>query len=500
MREQWDVIVVGSGAAGGWAAKELAAHGLHVLILEAGAPAESAGAPGNSRQPVQSKCYAFDRSTRSTFVDDVDNPYTTPAGAPFEWIRARAVGGRMLLWDRVCLRMSDVDMAGWPITYADLAPYYEEVERFIGVCGTNAGLAAIPDGTFIAPPALGPLATHLCDAVERRVPQRRLTTTRRATRGHEETLAAALATPRVTLRPNAVVSRVLTDPVSGEATGVAFVDRLSRRNDQAHARAVVVCTSAIESARLLLNSRSARHPNGLANSSGTVGRYLMDHVFLTMQLRCAVPAGLQPTTDEISSCYLAPAAHDGYRFGVVLTLRNAAGALGARLRTAAADVYHDRRTLRRLLGAGAMCEVDLAAIGASAAHAENRVTVRDELRDAWGIPVAHIAYQRTPAERAAAHAMQTEARAAVAAGFEVVRARAALYPPGLSVHESGTVRMGSDAARAPLNSFNQAWDCANLFVTDGACFPAGGFQNPTLTIMAVSLRASRYLARQSNLF
>jgi choline dehydrogenase-like flavoprotein len=499
MRERWDVIVVGSGAAGGWAAKELSTHGLRVLILEAGPPPGSAAAPRSGRQPVQSKCYAFDRSTGSSFVDDVDNPYTTPAGAPFEWIRARAVGGRMRLWDRVCLRMSDADLADWPITYADLAPYYEEVERSIGVCGTSAGLTAIPDGAFVEPPELGPLATHLLAALEQRVPQRRLTATRRATVGHEATLAAALASPHVTLRPNAVVSRVLTDPVSGEATGVAFVDRRSRRSDEVRARAVVVCASAIESARLLLNSRSDRHPNGLANSSGTVGRYLIDHVFLTMQLRCAVPTALQPT-DEVSSCYLAPAANDGYRFGIDLTVRNAAGGLGARLRTAAADAYYDHRSLRRLLAADAMCEVDLAAIGASPARAENRVTVRDDVHDAWGIPIAHIAYQRTPAERAAAEAMETDARAAIAAGFEVVRARAALYPPGLSVHETGTVRMGSNAARAPLNSFNQAWDCANLFVTDGACFPAGGFQNPTLTIMAVSLRASRYLARQSNLF
>ncbi|MDX2165889.1 MAG: NAD(P)-binding protein, partial [Deltaproteobacteria bacterium] len=182
MRDGWDAIIVGSGAAGGWAARELAAHDLRVLVLEAGgaAPAD-APAPRRGRHPVQSKCYAFDDGTRGLFVDDLDNPYTTPADAPFDWIRARTVGGRMRVWDRVCLRMSERDFsAGWPIAYTELAPYYDEVERAIGVCGRADGIAAVPDGRFVAPPPLGPLAAHLQAALAARGALAQVTPMRRA--------------------------------------------------------------------------------------------------------------------------------------------------------------------------------------------------------------------------------------------------------------------------------------------------------------------------------
>ncbi|MDX2170138.1 MAG: GMC oxidoreductase, partial [Deltaproteobacteria bacterium] len=321
------------------------------------------------------------------------------------------------------------------------------------------------------------------------------------TRAHAATLAAALASPRVALRPNAVVSRILTDPHSGEATGVTYVDRVTRRAADVRARVVMVCASAIESARLLLNSRSARHPDGLGNASGSVGRFLMDHLFLDLQVRCALPEHLAATPgDERGDLYVAAAGPGAGRFGIELAVRAPAATPRHRLRAALGDLLRDQRPLARRWRPRRTCALDLAAIGEVTPHVENRVAVRDDVRDAWGIPVAHIAYRRGAEELAAARAMEAAALATVATGFEIIRARSALYPPGLSVHEMGTVRMGDDPRRSALNRHNQAWDCRTLFVTDAACFPTGGFQNPSLTIMALSLRASRWLARESNLF
>ncbi|MCU0627621.1 MAG: GMC family oxidoreductase [Gemmatimonadaceae bacterium] len=335
-RRRFDAIVVGSGIAGGWAAKELCERGLETLVLEAGGPIAADGSDyvehiqaydmkfrgwGDRQdmartQPIQRDCYACSETGRKFFVNDLENPYTTPPDARFNWFRGRQVGGRSITWGRQVYRWSDLDFEAnardghgtdWPIRYADLAPWYTHVERFIGVTGAAEGLAQLPDGDFLPPMELNAAERLGRERLARAFGGTRVLTIGRAailTRAHRgraachycgpcergcvthsyfssigSTLPAARATGRLTLRPHSVAAEVLVDPATGRARGVRVIDARTMEEHVFEARVVFVCASAIESVRLLLNSRSLRHPDGLANSSGTLGRYVMDHHF-----------------------------------------------------------------------------------------------------------------------------------------------------------------------------------------------------------------------------
>src|SRR5208283_5385863 len=311
----WDAIVVGSGATGGVAAQKLTAAGLRVLMLEAGTPVRGRGDYGSfltngtkqlyrhfvsHRQDVQKSHPTYWATNPDFFVDDVDNPYSTPPDMPFRWIRSRRVGGRSLVWDAVTPRFSDFDFKAasrdgfgpdWPISHADLAPYYADLERFYGVHGARDGLPQIPDGDFRDPRPMTPAEVVFKERVERTFADRRviisrgLWARRPPDRGESlsrisspaTTLRAAHATGRMTLRSNAVVARVLVDADGRRATGVEFVDGLTLKTEEARAKLVVLCASSLESVRLLMNSTSTAHPAGIGASSGVLGRYVMDH-------------------------------------------------------------------------------------------------------------------------------------------------------------------------------------------------------------------------------
>ena len=324
--ERFDAIVVGSGATGGWAAKELTEAGLRVCLLEAGPKVTEAdftehvesydlkhrfAHPTQSpRQPIQSLCYACRESNKGWFVDDVDNPYAFDEKRPFHWIRMRVLGGRSLSWGRQSYRLSDLDFKAashdgygedWPVSLAEIEPYYEKVERFVGISGRRENLAQLPDSVFLPPMGLSCGESLLRDRVAARM-KRTVTIGRVAvvTKNHNgrtachycgpceqgcitysyysspfTTLRAAEETGRLTLRTDAVASHLMTDRSSGKATGVAYVDRRTREAREVRAKVVVLCASTLESTRLLLNSA----PGGLANSSGVLGRYLMDHIY-----------------------------------------------------------------------------------------------------------------------------------------------------------------------------------------------------------------------------
>jgi choline dehydrogenase-like flavoprotein len=498
MTRSTDVVVVGAGLAGGWAAKQLTEAGLRVHLLDAGPPRTLAELPGANdpldlspaaraeaaaRQPVQSQHGCFSRQGRHLFVDDVENPYTTPDGRPFAWIRSRQVGGRSLLWGAVTPRFSDHELKAasrdgfgedWPIAYADLLPFYDEVEAFLGVCGD------LP---------MTPAEQRFAAVVQRRWPGRTVRMARgipwyeprpgggsswprRTSQG--STLAAAAATGRLEVTTGAVVARIDTD-AHGRAAAVEYVDARTSCAGSARGRLVFLCASTIESARILLLSASPRHPAGLANASGLVGCHLMDHPSLGF-------AGRVPALDgeEVREPFGGPHGisipclpNDGARGGRFLRGWGAYG--GAQRRHPA---FPDERARFLLHASGEMLP-----------RRENRVTLDAARTDGYGLPVAHIDCGYSDNERALlANAREMLREMLVAAGWEI-EAEDAISTPGEWVHEVGTARMGRDPRSSVLNPFNQAWDVPNLFVTDGAAFVTSGWQNPGLTIMALTARA-----------
>lgn len=555
----YDAIIVGSGATGGWAAKELAEKGMRVIVLEAGRKVNPEkeftehkwpyevkyrGQLGNTavfgkRQPVQSKCYACNEYSHQFFVDDFDNPYTTADRKPFDWIRGRQVGGRSITWGRQSYRLSDYEFKAasrdgfgedWPISYADLAPYYDRVEQFIGVSGNYENIPNLPDGKFQPGMKLTCGEWVLKKAIEGRWKTRKLTIGRAAilTRslngraachycGHCDrgctthsyfsspgsTLPAAAKTGRMTLRPNAVASHLIMDTATGKAKGVAFIDQNTKKAHEVFGKIVVLCASTIESTRLLFNSATRQHPEGVGNSSGVLGHYLMDHIF---QISVG---GLVPAVANYPYNY-----EDGRANGIYIPkFRNVGEPQQKFLRGYGIQGSVSRGmlppTMRAIPGFGSEfkklvretkspASFWMGAWGEMLPRKENRVTINKDKKDAWGIPIAHIECTHGDNERAmAADAYEQLQEMAREARFETLFSSPFLATPGLCIHEVGTARMGNDPKTSVLNSFNQSWDIKNLFVTDGAAFVSQGCQNPTLTMMAITVRACDYIVDQS---
>jgi choline dehydrogenase-like flavoprotein len=555
----YDAIVVGSGATGGWAAKELSEKGMRVILLEAGRQLDPEKdykmlawpydlkhrntVPQTElfrrRQPIQSKCYAADEYGHHFFVDDVENPYTTPDGKPFDWIRGRQVGGRTLMWGRQSYRLSDYEFKGasrdgfgedWPIAYKDLEPYYERVERFVGISGSVENLPQLPDSVFLPPMAMTCAEAALKKAVEKNWRDRRVTIGRVAmlTKSHNgraachycghcergcnthsyfsslaSTIPAAMKTGRLTLRPNAVCSHVIVDIKTGQAKGVAFVDRVTKKAREVYGKVVVLCASTIESTRLLLNSATRQYPNGLANnSSGALGHYLMDHTY-SISVNGIVP-------DFAKFPYVND---DGRNNGIYIPkFRNVFDKhpkflRGYGIQAQAQKGMHPTH-LKRIPGFGARMKqliretpdappFWMGAFGEMLPRFENTVTINKNRQDAWGIPVAHIDCQYSDNEREMAKdQLETMREMVNAAGWKIESENGELANPGLCIHEVGTARMGADPKTSVLNKFNQSWDVKNLFVTDGACFVSQGCQNPTLTMMAITVRACDYIVEK----
>ncbi len=518
-RHRYDVLVIGAGLTGAWTAKELSEAVLDVLVLDAGpslAPAEvSAAEPRTSprrreaarRQPVQSQAAAYWTHAPQLFVDDFDHPYSVVATSPFTWIRGRQVGGRSFTWGGVTLRLSDYELGdaardgigpAWPIRYADLAPHYAKVERILGVAGNADGLPQLPDGEFLPPAPFTPAERAFKEAVEARWPERRVIHCRgvhpdgpgegadarwAARSALHRLLPAALAAGRTAIRADAVVSHLLIDPATAQVAGAACVDRLTKDPFEVRARLVVLCASTIESVRLLLNSRSPQHPAGVGNSSGLLGRGLVDH--LAVRVSGTLPAGRGAPQRALGG----PHAITIPRF------RN----LDDR----------DRRPFAR--GYGIWGGLDrqppfetapgespwfLTALLEVLPDDRNRIEIDETLTDAWGIKSVRLRLHYGDNERA----MAEDAGAALlemttAAGL-TVRNRS-LSAPGAYVHELGGARMGGDPRTSVLSPFNQCWDAKNLFVVDGSAFPSAGWQNPTHTMMALAVRASAFIVEEA---
>ncbi len=534
--EAWDAIVVGSGATGGAAARQLTGAGLRILVLEAGAPVSGRADYGSffsngrkqlyrhfvsQRQNVQKGHPTYWATNPDFFVDDVDNPYTTPADMPFRWIRSRRVGGRSLVWDAVTPRFSDFDFKAasrdgfgpeWPIGHSDLAPYYSDLERFYGVHGSKEGLPQIPDGDFREARPMTPAEVIFKERVEQSFGDRRVIISRGvwARRPPDRweslsrisslatTLRAAHSTGRMTLRSNAIVARVLVDKEGGHATGVEFVDGLTLRTEEARAKLVVLCGSTLESVRLLMNSTSSAHPAGIGGSSGVLGHYLMDHsagnVYFYM-----------PDVKDTGGRYelLGSDSIMIPRFQNLGTKKEAYlrgfGIWGGIQRLPVPSF------LRRHpdLAFGFLC-----ARSEVLPHFENRVELDPTVRDRWGIPAVHVVCEWKKEDLALAEAARLAAREIVeAAGGKCADVTDIFYTPlvkghinkmqkewtlstpGMFAHEVGGARMGTDPNNSVVDPFCACWEVKNLVVADGACWPTSGWQNPTLTEMALTARA-----------
>ncbi len=532
----FDAIVVGAGAAGCFAALELTTAGMKVLLLDAGPQVNASdhfptprprdfGMPERAwlaltGQPVQARCFACTRATRQLYVNDRENPYSRAPGRPFNWFRGRQVGGRLHTWGRVAPRFSDFELKpsahggeglDWPIAYEDLEPSYARVERFLGVHGTPEGLPQRPDGAFVAPRRLSAAEERVRDVVQGRWPARRLVAAPVVAHNPQRIplpLIAALQTGHLTLRSDAVVKRVQVDATGSRARGVEFIDRVTRRAEVVQGRIIVLCASAFESVRILLNSAGGHHPHGLGNSSGTLGRYVMDHCMTAMS--GDVPqslAGAGHTAEDVE--------RDPYDLASAYVYVPGFKNITEPPRSSYQGSFSMLGSIGRH-GRGFF----LAGFGDMLPSASNTITIDASRRDAWGIPVAHIDCVHSANDRTLVADMTTTMHEIAAAAGLRIRAslsdmtslrRRAIYAslwrhvvtpfgafhPGGAIHEMGGARMGDDSRTSVLNRYNQSWDVPNLFVTDGACFPSSGHQSHTLSIMALTVRTCDFIVSES---
>ncbi len=537
--ESFDVIVVGSGATGGWAAKKLTEAGMRVAMLEAGQKITEKDFSEHTNpwqlpylgmspkifqdRPIQGRCYACSEYNYKWFASDVENPYTQEK--PFWWIRQRVLGGRSLSWGRQSYRMGDIDFKAashdgydvdWPVDYAEMAPYYEEVEKYVGISGRAENLPQLPDSVFLPPMEMTCGEEILRDQVKKKM-GRTVTIGRTAilTRDHNgrkachycgpcergcitysyfsspfTTIKDAAKTGRLTLITDAVAARVVMR--DGKAAGISYIDRTTRASREVRAKIVMLCASTLESTRLMLNS-------GIANSSGALGKYLMDHIYQggangTMDMLEAKPwAGMprrpngiyvprfrnvkEKTTNGFIRGY-------GYQGGSTPVFDYAAPGFGAGYKD---NVRQGRFNIGISLWAECL------------ARKENFVEIDTKRVDAWGIPVLKVTMEWGDNEKKLwRDGVQQGAEMLEAAGAKNITTTpdGRWSVPGFCIHEVGTARMGADSKTSVLNKYCQSWDVENLFVTDGAAWVSIGCANPTLTMMALTVRTCDYIVRE----
>jgi len=541
----YDAIVVGTGITGGWAAKELTEKGLKTLVLDRGRDVKHGDYPTATkdlwelpyggratdedlqRQAVTARSGHLTQASKHWFVDDTEHPYTEIQR--FDWIRGYHVGGRSIMWGRHCYRWSDIDFGAnaqdgigvdWPVRYAEIAPWYDYVESFIGVSGRAEGLPQLPDGKFLPPMELNCVETHLQQTMADKF-QRKLTIGRVAhltaplahspqrgtcqyrnlcIRGcpygayfssNSSTLPAAEATGNMTLRPNSIVYELIYDDKQRRATGVRVIDTETNEHLEFNAKVIFLCASTFASTHIMLNSVSPRFPNGFGNDSGELGCNIMDnhlHVGAT-----AVEEGFQ------DRYYFGNRPNDAY----VPRYRNLGGEKRDYVRGFGYQGNASRLGWPRLLldspfGAAVKTEaakpgpwyVKLDGFGEILPNHANRVTLDQNRKDKWGLPLLAFDAQLRENELKMRKDMADDAAEMLeAAGFSDVRTFDREIGVGLGIHEMGTARMGKDPKTSVLNKWNQVHACPNVYVTDGSFMASSACQNPSLTYMAFTARA-----------
>ncbi|HYP29398.1 MAG TPA: GMC family oxidoreductase [Blastocatellia bacterium] len=534
----YDVIVIGSGASGGMAAWNLTRKGIKVLLLDAGQRFKKADFwthvfPYEYRERIR-------RGERppNFFLNTKEQPYLSSPDRPFDLVRVWGTGGKTNVWGRVSLRYSDLDFKSaerdgweipWPISYEDVAPYYDRVEQLIGVCGGDDHSDALPGSRYHLPPPNLRCGEALLKRAAGRL-EIPVVNVRRAvlTRHHngfarchycgrcgdgcdtssffnaaDYLIDPASKTGRLEIRNNAVVARILVDG-KGKASGVQYFDRHTKKEYQARARVVVLGASCVDSTRILLNSKSDIFPNGIGNGSDVVGRYLCEQVRINVKAFLPDLYGRQPTNDDGiggEHIYLPRFNHRGAKRDYLRGFGIQFWGTGC-VHTHASHFAHDLPgfgpEFKKDVRSHYPAYVELHPFGETLPRPENRVTTEGSPLDQYGVPIARISYSTGENERMMVSEMYDTVemilKEAKAEMFDFERGKTDRN--GSAIHEHGTCRMGDDPKRSALNKFNRMHEVENLFVVDGSAFTTASEKNPTLTILALAWRATDYLADQ----
>jgi choline dehydrogenase-like flavoprotein len=549
----YDAIVVGTGISGGWAAKELTQKGLKTLVLDRGRMVRHGEYPTATKDlwefPYGGRAtredlerhataartgYVVTQASKHWFVDDAEHPYAETK--PFDWVRGYHVGGRSLMWARQSYRWSPMDFEAnakdgvaidWPIRYRDVEPWYEHVERFIGVSGQAEGLAQLPDSAFLPPMEMNcveqQLKQVLADKLGRSMtigrvahltaplahsPQRGTCQSRNlCVRGcpfgayfssNSSTLPAAEQTGNMTLRPNSIVHELIHDAQQGRASGVRVIDAVSNEQLEFYGRVIFLCASTFGSAFILMNSTSSRFPNGFGNDSGELGCNIMDH-HLQVGARALVEGfedryyvGNRPNGIYIPRFvnfgkdkrdYLRGFGYQGGASRSGWTRLMTESTLGA--------------DLKRQAATPGPWQAYLGGFGEILPYHQNRVTLDRSRKDKHELPVLRFDAELGPNEQKMRVDMAAEAATMLeAAGYKNVRSFDRGYSMGLGIHEMGAARMGRDPKTSVLNEWNQVHACKNVYVTDGSCMTSAACQNPSLTYMALTARAANHAVEE----
>jgi choline dehydrogenase-like flavoprotein len=547
-KNTYDAIVIGSGISGGWAAKELTEHGLKTIMLERGRNFEhlkdyktTNNAPWEfehrgrvtqqqkKHHAILARAWGLNEGNVNYWADDADAPYTEIK--PFNWWRSYQLGGRSILWGRQSYRWSDHDFEAnskdgwaidWPIRYKDIAPWYDHVEKFIGVNGSLEGLEQLPDGHFLPAMQMNCVEKDVSDRIKKHynntrhmiigrsanltapIPGRTQCQFRnRCWEGcpfggyfstQSSTLPAAMKTGNLTVRPFSIVTKILYDKNTQKATGVEILDAETHQTYEYYAKMVFVNASALNSAWVLMNSATDIWPDGLGSSSGELGHNIMDHHY------------------NLGASGRVEGYEDKYYFG-----RRPNGIYIPRF----TNLFGDKRDYIRGFGyqGGAgregwsrnVAELSIGAkfkdeltepgqwtmgiggFGELLPYHENKITLDHNKKDKWGLPVLAMDAELKDNEKKMRKDIVAEAKAMLeAAGVKDVKTHDFGHNVGDGIHEMGTARMGHNPKTSVLNMHNQVWDAKNVFVTDGAMMTSSACQNPSLTYMAMTARAANF--------
>ena len=555
-KNTFDAIVIGAGMSGGWASKELCEAGLKTVLLERGRNVEHlkdypttnlrpwefehrGGLTAKERKenPIVSRCYAFREDAKHFFVKDDEHPYIQDK--PFDWLRGYQVGGKSIMWARQVQRWSDFDFEGpardgfsvdWPIRYKDIAPYYSQVEKFIGVSGSKDGIDTLPDGEFLKPFETNCVEEYFSKVIEESYDDRHVIYGRCAhlseskpeyvaqgrgrcmsrtvcQRGcpfggyfnsNSTVVPAAMNTGNLTMRTHSVVHSVLFDEELNKAVGVRIIDSNTNEQIDYYASIVFVTAATLNTNLILLNSKSKRYPNGLGNDHGLLGTYVAFHNY-----RATISGEYDGFADKTTEGK-KPTSHYIPRFRNVYKqetdfLRGYAAGFGANpiRETSSEGIGEELKNNLFASHETGKWRVGSHMMGETIPKASNRVYLDETKVDRWGIPMLHIDIDYDENDEKMIQDFFREMTSMFEkAGFTNIKTNDNGRNPGNDIHEMGGVRMGKDPKTSMLNEWNQMHLCKNVFVTDGACMTSTSTQNPSLTFMALSARAAQFAAKE----